>query len=140
MPHRAHLFSLRIGQALRESCFAEPYTALLRLGHLIEYIPEPVTLGFTGGIGVVIATLQFKDLLGLSIAKMPEHYLEKVSLLAQPIGHTHWPSVLVAVSTLTVMLLWPRFKTPMPAMGATHAHRSAIPTAKNLGKSQYKTY
>lgn len=25
MPHRAHLFSLRIGHALRESCFAEPY-------------------------------------------------------------------------------------------------------------------
>ena len=35
--------------------------AFLRLGRLIEYIPEPVTLGFTGGIGVVIATLQIKD-------------------------------------------------------------------------------
>lgn len=43
--------------------------ALLRLGRLIEYIPLPVTLGFTCGIGIVIATLQIKDFLGLSIEK-----------------------------------------------------------------------
>lgn len=35
--------------------------ALFRLGRLIEYIPLPVTLGFTCGIGIVIATLQIKD-------------------------------------------------------------------------------
>jgi sulfate permease, SulP family len=209
MPHRAHLFSLRIGHALRESCIGETYTgtrfrkdllagltvgiiaiplamalaiasgvapqyglytaviagffialtggsrfsisgptaafvvilypitqqyglggllvaslmasiilivmALFRLGRLIEYIPEPVTLGFTGGIGVVIATLQIKDFLGLSIESMPSHYLEKISLLAQSIPQTHWPSLLVAGTTLMVMLLWPRLKTPVPA-------------------------
>ena len=31
--------------------------AYARLGRLIEYVPEAVTLGFTGGIAVVIATL-----------------------------------------------------------------------------------
>ncbi len=89
--------------------------ALFRLGRLIEYIPEPVTLGFTGGIGVVIATLQVKDFLGLPIKAMPEHYLDKLSLLAQNISHTHWPSLLVATLTLGTMLLWPRLKTPVPA-------------------------
>lgn len=209
MSHRAHLFSLRIGHALRESCFSERYTGLrfrkdllagltvgiiaiplamalaiasgvppqyglytaaiagfvialtggsrlsisgptaafvvilypitqkyglsglllasfmagamlvlmafFRLGRFIEYIPEPVTLGFTGGIGVVIATLQIKDLLGLPIASMPEHYIEKIQVLAQFIGHTHWPSLLVALITLAMMLGWPRLKTPVPA-------------------------
>lgn len=28
--------------------------SLMRLGRLIQYIPEPVTLGFTGGIAIVI--------------------------------------------------------------------------------------
>jgi sulfate permease, SulP family len=88
--------------------------ALFRLGRLIEYIPEPVTLGFTGGIGVVIATLQIKDFLGLPIKAMPEHFLNKLSLLAENISHTQWPSVLVAVLTLVIMLLWPRLKTPVP--------------------------
>ncbi|VEH65867.1 sulfate transporter YchM [Rodentibacter pneumotropicus] len=35
--------------------------ALFRLGRLIEYIPLPVTLGFTCGIGITIGTLQIKD-------------------------------------------------------------------------------
>ncbi|TNE90692.1 MAG: C4-dicarboxylic acid transporter DauA, partial [Gammaproteobacteria bacterium] len=48
--------------------------ALLRLGRYIEYIPESVTLGFTGGIAVVIATLQLKDLLGLQGIVMPSHF------------------------------------------------------------------
>ena len=89
--------------------------ALLRLGRLIEYIPEAVTLGFTAGIGVVIATLQVKDFLGLPITAMPEHNVGKLILLVSQAPHTHWPSLAVALVTLAVMLLWPRLKTPVPA-------------------------
>jgi SulP family sulfate permease len=88
--------------------------AFLRLGRLIEYIPEPVTLGFTGGIGVVIATLQIKDGLGLHIEQMPEQYISKIHLLANSLGSTHGPSLSVAAITLAIMLLWPKFKTPVP--------------------------
>ena len=49
---------------------------LIRAGRLIQYIPYPVTLGFTAGIGIVIATLQLKDLLGLSLSSQPQHYVE----------------------------------------------------------------
>src|SRR4051812_23988592 len=38
---------------------------LARMGQLIQYIPNPVTAGFTAGIAVVIATLQARDFLGL---------------------------------------------------------------------------
>ncbi len=89
--------------------------ALLRLGRLIEYIPESVTLGFTAGIGVVIATLQIKDSLGLHLTAVPEHYVGKVWQLVQALPATHWPSVLVAVVTFAVMLGWPRLKTVVPA-------------------------
>src|SRR2546426_6623368 len=41
---------------------------LFRLGRLIQFIPHPVTTGFTAGIGTVIGVLQLKDLLGLSRA------------------------------------------------------------------------
>lgn len=34
---------------------------LARFGKLIEYIPLPVTLGFTSGIAITIATMQVKD-------------------------------------------------------------------------------
>lgn len=87
--------------------------ALLRLGRLIEYIPEAVTLGFTAGIAIVIATLQIKDFLGLQV-QLPAHYLEKVALLFQQLPYIDWPSVAVASTTLLMMLLWPLLKSPLP--------------------------
>jgi len=39
--------------------------ALARLGTAIKFIPYPVTVGFTGGIAVIISITQIPDLLGL---------------------------------------------------------------------------
>ena len=89
--------------------------AWARQGRLIEYISESVTLGFTAGIAVVIATLQLKDLLGLQVADMPEHFLAKVEALAIAMPSAAWPSVLVGGITLAVLLSWKRLGTPLPA-------------------------
>jgi len=87
--------------------------ALMRVGRFIEYVPQPVTLGFTAGIAVVIATLQVKDLFGLPIEAMPEDFAAKIHLLVSTLPGIHWPSLLVAAVTLLI-LLWPRLKTPLP--------------------------
>ncbi|MBU3825644.1 MAG: C4-dicarboxylic acid transporter DauA [Candidatus Oceanisphaera merdipullorum] len=100
--------------------------ALVRLGRLIEYIPASVTLGFTGGIGVVIATLQLKDFLGLTELNMPEHYLDKVSALIQAAPDFYGPSVMIALLTLAIMLLWPKLKISVPA------HLPAVIVASGL--------
>lgn len=89
--------------------------ATLRLGRLIQYIPDSITLGFTAGIGVVIATLQLKDFFGLNIHDMPEHYWDKVATIVQAMPGSHWPSLLIAIATLGTMLLWPKLKLPVPA-------------------------
>jgi len=89
--------------------------AMLRLGRFIQYIPEAVTLGFTAGIAVVIATLQIKDIFGLPLATMPEHYIEKLHALMLAADSAHWPSMLVAGVTLLVMWQWPKLKLPVPA-------------------------
>ncbi len=88
--------------------------AYARLGRFIEYIPESVTLGFTGGIAIVLVTLQLKDFLGLSLHQMPEHYVDKVWLLARSIGQFDGTSLLVALVTLAIMLSWPKLKTSIP--------------------------
>ncbi|HEX3345743.1 MAG TPA: SulP family inorganic anion transporter, partial [Polyangiaceae bacterium] len=54
---------------------------IARLGRFIEFIPHPVTTGFTAGIATVIATLQIKDALGLVVTKLPDGYVEKVGAL-----------------------------------------------------------
>ncbi|MCH1923224.1 C4-dicarboxylic acid transporter DauA [Shewanella sp. C32] len=89
--------------------------ALLRLGRLIQYIPQPVTLGFTGGIGIVIAVLQLKDFFGLQLATLPEHFIDKVQLLFINLPQFDGASTIVALATLATMLLWPKLKLPIPA-------------------------
>lgn len=88
--------------------------SVMRLGRFIEYIPEAVTLGFTAGIAVVIATLQLKDFFGLSVADLPEHYWSKLAVLGEALPGLDAMSTLVAVVTLAIMLLWPRLRTPVP--------------------------
>lgn len=85
-----------------------------RAGRLVEFVPYPVTLGFTAGIGIVIATLQFKDLLGLSLASQPQHYLQQVQVLLQALPTAHLGDALVAVLSLAVLILWPRWVPKIP--------------------------
>ncbi|HEX9602555.1 MAG TPA: STAS domain-containing protein [Myxococcales bacterium] len=51
------------------------------MGRLIQFIPHPVTTGFTAGIGTVIGVLQLKDLLGLAPTRSPDHFAERVHAL-----------------------------------------------------------
>ena len=86
-----------------------------RLGRLIEYIPYPVTTGFTAGIATVIATLQIKDVLGLHVGAMPDHYLEKLMVLWQARGTASASALAVAAATLTLLLVVPRIVKRIPA-------------------------
>ncbi len=88
--------------------------ALARLGRLIEYIPNPVTLGFTSGIAVVIATLQLKDFFGLQLHELPETYLEKLSVLFNALPQFDPANLLVASATLALLIAWPRLKLAIP--------------------------
>ena len=81
---------------------------LARLGRLIEFVPYPVTTGFTAGIAVVIATLQVKDFLGLAVPEMPEEYLARLGALARALPSVHAPDAAVGALTLALLLLWPR--------------------------------
>ncbi len=84
------------------------------MGRFIEFVPYPVTTGFTAGIAVVIGTLQIKDLLGLSTGKLPEHYLDKLQQLWQALPTARWPDFAVGAFTLAVLILWPRLTRRIP--------------------------
>ncbi len=88
--------------------------SLARLGRLIEYIPEAVTLGFTGGIAIVIATLQLPDLLGVQLHGEIQHMPQRINALLHAVSDCHWPTLLVGVVTLLTLIGWPRLKWPIP--------------------------
>jgi SulP family sulfate permease len=87
----------------------------MRLGRFIEFIPHPVTTGFTAGIAIVIATLQLKDVLGLTIARQPDAYFEKVGALWSARHEASLVELGVAALTLVLLLLWPRVSKTLPA-------------------------
>lgn len=84
-------------------------------GRLIQFIPYPVTSGFTAGIAVVIATLQLKDVFGLQVAAMPEHFPAKVAALWAARGTASAAELAVAATTVAALLLLPRLTARVPA-------------------------
>ncbi len=87
----------------------------MRMGRLIEFIPHPVTTGFTAGIATVIATLQIKDVLGLPIAKLPDGYFDKIETLW---AARHGGSLVefgIASITLAMLVGWPRISKTIPS-------------------------
>lgn len=88
---------------------------LAGMGRLIQFIPYPVIIGFTAGIGVVIATLQLKDLLGLDIGAPGAHFLDNLALILGALPGARWEALLIGALTLAVLLLWGRLRTPLPS-------------------------
>src|SRR5688572_28541375 len=48
---------------------------LTGLGTAVKYIPRPVVIGFTNGIGVLIASTQVRDFFGLQTPELPGEFL-----------------------------------------------------------------
>ncbi len=87
---------------------------MARLGRLIEVVPYPVVVGFTAGIGVVIATLQIKDFLGLQIGSLSGDYFGKVATLLHAMPTLDWREALIGTLTFIVLLVWPRTRSRIP--------------------------
>lgn len=88
---------------------------LARLGKAIEFIPYPVTTGFTAGIAVVIATTQVKDFLGLDLVGFHESWMEKVAALGEALPTWQAHELAVGLGTLVLIVTWHRVSTRIPA-------------------------
>ena len=88
---------------------------LARLGTLIQFIPHPVTTGFTTGIATVIATLQLKDVFGLATGPLPDQYTEKLVTLWRARGSASLAELSIAALTLGLLLAVPRLTRRVPA-------------------------
>jgi SulP family sulfate permease len=87
---------------------------VLRLGRLIQFVPHPVTTGFTAGIGVVIAVLQLGDFLGVGRLD-GDRVWERLGDLAGKLSGASLPDVSVGVVALAVLIFFPRVTRRVPA-------------------------
>ena len=86
-----------------------------RLGAVIKYIPEPVIVGFTAGIGVIIFVGQWKDFFGLSPAASGLHFHEKLIALLHAMPSISAPTVALGCLTLAILIFGPRYLKRIPA-------------------------
>ncbi len=104
---------------------------LARMGSIIKFIPDPVIVGFTAGIGVIIWVGQWKDFFGLP-AVSGEHFHQKLWHLLQALPHLHPATTGLAVLSLLLVILSPRLPGlrrvpgPLAAMVAVTLVQSAF--------------
>src|SRR6266576_6637853 len=56
------------------------------MGTAVKFIPRPVVVGFTNGIGILIASTQIRDFFGLRIAEVPGDFGGRMTVLARNFG------------------------------------------------------
>jgi sulfate permease, SulP family len=88
---------------------------LARFGRFVEFVPYPVTTGFTAGIAVVIGVLQLRDFLGLVPGELPPHFVDRGVALARALPTASWNEALVGGVTLAVLVVWPSVSKRVPA-------------------------
>lgn len=84
------------------------------LGAAVKFIPRPVTIGFTNGIALLIASTQIKDFLGLRTPNVPSDFLGRMRVLVEHLVTVQWQALTVALVSLAIILLLPRVTRRVP--------------------------
>jgi len=86
-----------------------------RLGRLINYVPYPVTTGFTAGIAVVLAVLSLNDFMGLGIDHLDGEFVEKLMLIGSHLSGMQPATLAVGLVTLLLMFTAQRIIRVVPS-------------------------
>ncbi|MEO8018048.1 MAG: SulP family inorganic anion transporter, partial [Pseudomonadota bacterium] len=89
---------------------------LARLGSVIKFIPSPVIVGFTAGIGVIIWTGQWKDFFGLHPVASGLHFHEKFIAVLRALPDLHPATTMIAALTLAILIAGNRWVARVPGL------------------------
>ncbi len=86
-----------------------------RFGAVIKFIPQPVIVGFTTGIAVIIWVGQWKDFFGLyPLLTGTEHFHQKLAALLSSLPQLHLPTTGMALVSLVILIVAPRLIPRVP--------------------------
>ncbi len=88
---------------------------LLKLGSLIKYVPQTITVGFTSGIAITLLTTQLKDFFGLQIQDVPAEFIEKIKSYIEHISTFDLASFIVGIACILILVYWPKINKKIPA-------------------------
>lgn len=82
---------------------------LLRLGVLVDFLSLPVVIGFTNAAAIVIGSLQLGKLFGITVDGSQPLYQTYWDLLMAIPHSTHWPTFLMGMWSLVLLVYLRRF-------------------------------
>ncbi len=85
----------------------------MKLGFLVNFLSHPIIVGFTSAAAIIIAISQLKYLLGIPIPRF-EHFYETVGYAFTHLHEMHWPSFVICVSGVMIMLILRRINRAIP--------------------------
>jgi len=87
---------------------------LVKFGGAIKWIPYPVTLGFTTGIAVIIATQQYPAFMGITVQNEPAEFIGKIEAYALATRSVNFSAVAIGLLTIAILVYWPRVSRKVP--------------------------
>ncbi|BFT70803.1 SulP family inorganic anion transporter [Paenibacillus sp. P36] len=90
------------------------FMGIFKLGGIINFIPRPVTIGFTTGIAVTIFTGQIANFLGLHNLQNHQDFLSNMKELILHLSKINMYSVLTAVICLVLIIVTPMLFSKIP--------------------------
>jgi SulP family sulfate permease len=105
---------------------------LLRFGSLLKFIPYPVMVGFSAGIGVLILSSQVKDFFGLAIERVPPGFLEKCQLFVQTAPTFTGAAIAISLFTLLLIVGFRRYLPKFPGALIAIIAATCLATALSL--------
>jgi SulP family sulfate permease len=86
-----------------------------RLGSAIKFIPHSVTIGFTAGIAILIASQQIDTALGLKTGPLPAQVFERLAEYSRHLDTINPYAIAITAGTLAILIFWPKISTKLPA-------------------------
>jgi SulP family sulfate permease len=102
------------------------------LGTAVKFIPRSVVIGFTNGIGVLIASTQIRDFFGLDLNDVPGDFLGRARVLIEYAGTASGTATALAVATVVAILALRKVSRRIPGSILALLIGSAIALATGL--------
>ncbi len=93
-------------------CVIALIARVLKLGFLVNFISEPVLIGFSSGAALYIASTQLSKLFGINGCH--GEFFERIACVVTNLDETHIPSLVLGLIAITVLLLGEHFLPSLP--------------------------
>jgi SulP family sulfate permease len=91
------------------------FMGIAKLGNIIKFIPDPVIVGFTSGVSIIIFVSAWQDFFGLP--KFPHHFVhfhEKLLFLFKSLPNLNLTTTILACVSLLIMIFSSRLRMIKP--------------------------